>query len=97
MTKLIEDKKIELPFSKKEVLVRQYITAGLWIDIQNNPPREKVRLLIENLVIDFDGDDKDIFNRMKKDLLTRDYILVEKEIMRVLSEEIGENIESKKN
>jgi len=34
---------------------------------------------------------------MKKDLLTRDYILVEKEIMRVLSEEIGENIESKKN
>lgn len=78
------DKKITLPSG--EAVVRQYMTAGQWIDVQNILPRERVKFLIENLVVSFDGKTENVYELIRK-IRAKDYVVIENEIQRVFKEE----------
>ena len=91
-----ENKVIKLPKSGKEATVRQYITAGLYMDLQEIPFNKRIKPTVEALVIEFDGNTENVYDRIRKDLHASDFMLIEKNIVEILQKETGENEEEKK-
>lgn len=78
------NKTITLPESGKEVVVKQYISAGLYIDLSNTPTVKRIEVLIDELVVSFDGSTENIFARIREDIDAKDYRLLEENILSVL-------------
>lgn len=80
-----QNKTITLPESGKEVVVKQYISAGLYIDLSNTPAVKRVEALIDELVVSFDGSTENIYARIREDIDAKDYRLIEENILSVLN------------
>lgn len=91
-----ENKTIKLPNSGKEVIVRQYITAGLYMDLQEIPFNKRIKPTVEALVLEFDGSKENVYDRIREELNASDFMLIEQDIVSILQKETGEKAEEVK-
>lgn len=75
-----ETKVINLPFSKKEVVIYSYIKAKEVMALSDVEPKQAQRILIEELVISVGGETENVYDKVV-DLNYTDYKVINDELM----------------